>query len=110
MDRITRKELKTDKFALEFGHTVTFFEEHQKEIARYGGIVVAVAVLIAGYTVYQRHRHTARQVDLAKAIAVQEAAGRRSLRQRESELSHAGGQGRSRDEGVRRLGETIRRD
>lgn len=73
MDRITRKELKTDKFALEFGHTVTFFEEHQKEIARYGGIVVAVAVLIAGYTVYQRHRHTARQVDLAKAIAVQEA-------------------------------------
>jgi predicted negative regulator of RcsB-dependent stress response len=73
VDRITRKELKTDKFALELGHTVTFFEEHQKEIARYAGIAAAVAVLIAGYVVYQRHQHQARQVDLAKAIAVQEA-------------------------------------
>ena len=40
MARITRKELKTDKFALEVEHTVTFFEEHQKEIVRYGGIAV----------------------------------------------------------------------
>jgi predicted negative regulator of RcsB-dependent stress response len=73
VDRITRKELKTDKFALELGHTVTFFEEHQKEIVRYGGIAVAVAVLIAGYVVYQRHQHEARQVELTKAIALQEA-------------------------------------
>lgn len=73
MDRITRKELKTDSFALELGNTVTFFEEHQKEIVRYGGILVAVAVLIAGYVVYQRHQHEARQVELAKAIAIQEA-------------------------------------
>lgn len=73
MDRITRKELKTDSFALELGNTVTFFEEHQKEIARYGGILAAAAVLIAGYVVYQGHQHQARQLDLAKAIAVQEA-------------------------------------
>jgi predicted negative regulator of RcsB-dependent stress response len=73
VDRITRKDLKTDKFALELGHTVTFFEEHQKEIARYGGIAAAVAVLIFGWVVYQRHQHEARQVELAKAIAVQEA-------------------------------------
>ena len=33
--RITRKELKSDKFALEVEHTVTFFEEHQKELIRY---------------------------------------------------------------------------
>lgn len=73
MDRITRKELKTDSFALELGNTVTFFEEHQQEIARYGGILAAAAVLIAGYVVYQGHQHQARQLDLAKAIAVQEA-------------------------------------
>ena len=73
MDRITRQKLKTDNFALELGHTVTFFEEHRKEIARYGGIAAAVVVLIAGYSVYQRHQHDARQLDLARAIAVQEA-------------------------------------
>jgi predicted negative regulator of RcsB-dependent stress response len=73
VDRITRKELKTDKFALELGHTVTFFEEHQKEIVRYGGIVAAAAVLIAGYVVYQRHQHEARETELSKAIALQEA-------------------------------------
>jgi len=73
VDRIERKKLKTDRFSLELGHTVTFFEEHRQEIGRYGGIAAAVAVLIAGYVVYQRHQHQARQVDLAKAIAVQEA-------------------------------------
>jgi predicted negative regulator of RcsB-dependent stress response len=73
VDRITRQKLKTDNFALELGHTVTFFEEHRKEIARYGGIAAAVVVLIAGYSVYQRHQHDARQLDLARAIAVQEA-------------------------------------
>jgi len=73
VDRITRKELKTDKFALELGHTVTFFEEHRKEITRYAGMAAAVAVLIAGWVVYGRHQHQARQLDLAMAIAVQEA-------------------------------------
>src|SRR5215472_6158205 len=71
--RITRKELKTDKFALEVEHTVTFFEEHQQQIVRYGGIAVAVAVLIAGYTLYARHQHSKREEALYKAIQVQEA-------------------------------------
>lgn len=73
MDRITRKELKTDSFAFELGQTVSFFEERRQEIARYGGMVAAVAVLIAGYMLYQSHQHQARELDLAKAIAVQEA-------------------------------------
>ena len=33
MARITRKELKADKFALEVEHTVTLFEEHKREIS-----------------------------------------------------------------------------
>jgi len=73
VSRITRKELKSDKFALEVEHSITFFEEHQKEITRYGGIVLAVAVLIAGYVVYSRHEHTAREQALSAAIRVQEA-------------------------------------
>jgi len=73
VDRIERKKLKTDRFSLELGHTVTFFEDHREEIGRYGGIAAVVAVLIAGYVVYHGHQHQARQLDLAKAIAVHEA-------------------------------------
>jgi hypothetical protein len=72
VDRITRKELKTDKFAQDVGLTVTFFEEHQKDMVRYGGIAAAVIVLIAGFVIYQKHEHSARQEELAQAIKIQE--------------------------------------
>ena len=73
MARITRKELKTDRFALEVEQTVSFFEEHQKEIIRYGGAALAVIALVFGYTVYQRHQKAARQEALYRAIQVQES-------------------------------------
>lgn len=73
MSRITRKELKADKFALEVGLTVTFFEEHQKEIIRYGSLAAVVIVLILGFSYYQRKQHAERQHALAEAIRVQEA-------------------------------------
>lgn len=73
MARITRKELKSDKFALEVGQTVSFFEEHQKEILRYGAVALGVAALIAGWLVYQRHQRAGREEALARAILVQEA-------------------------------------
>jgi predicted negative regulator of RcsB-dependent stress response len=73
VSRITRKELKSDKFALEVEHSITFFEEHQKEITRYGTIALAAVVLIFGYVIYSRHEHTAREQALAAAIRVQEA-------------------------------------
>lgn len=72
MARITRKELKTDKFALEVEQTVTFFEEHRKELIRYGGIALGLVALILAYTVYSRHQHSAREEALAKAIQFQE--------------------------------------
>lgn len=73
MARITRKELKTDKFALEVEQTVDFFEEHRHELVRYGGIALAVLVLIAGYTFYSRHQHAKREEALYHAIQVEEA-------------------------------------
>lgn len=73
MARITRKELKSDKFALEVEHTFTFFEEHQKELIRYGGAAAAVALVIAGIMLYSRHEHNVREDALARAIQVQEA-------------------------------------
>jgi predicted negative regulator of RcsB-dependent stress response len=71
--RITRKELKTDKFALEVGHTVDFFEEHHTQILRYGAVAIAVAAIAVLLFVYRSHQQTARQEALAKAIEVQEA-------------------------------------
>ena len=73
MARITRKELKTDKFALEVEHTFTFFEEHQKEALRYGAIALAVILLGAGIYFYRGHQGVVRQQALAGAILVQEA-------------------------------------
>jgi hypothetical protein len=71
--RITRKELKTDKFALEVEHTVTFFDEHRQELLRYGAIALGVAALIAGYMIYAGRQHVAREAALSHAIEVQEA-------------------------------------
>ena len=73
MARITRKELKTDKFALEVEHTVDFFEEHRSEIVRYGAAALAVAAIVVLLFLYRSHQHVIRQEALAKAIAVQEA-------------------------------------
>jgi tetratricopeptide (TPR) repeat protein len=71
--RITRRELKTDKFALEVGHTVTFFEEHRQELYRYGVGALVVAALIAGYSIYAGREHVVREAALSHAIEVQEA-------------------------------------
>ena len=73
MARITRKELKSDKFAQEVGLTVAFFEDHKEKIARYGMIAAVVGLLVAGYVFYQRHEHGVREEALTKAIHVQEA-------------------------------------
>ncbi len=73
MSRITRKELKTDKFALEVEHGISFFEHHKNEAVKYGGIAIGVIVLIVGYTIYSRGQHSNREQALAAAIRVQEA-------------------------------------
>jgi predicted negative regulator of RcsB-dependent stress response len=70
--RITRKELKSDKFALEVEHGLTFFEEHQKEIVRYGGVALAVVAVYFGIRLYMGRQHSVREAALAKAIQVQE--------------------------------------
>jgi len=73
VSRITRKELKTDKFALEVEHSLSFFGHHKSEAAKYGAIAIGVIVLIVGYTIYSRAQHGTRQQALAAAIKVQEA-------------------------------------
>jgi predicted negative regulator of RcsB-dependent stress response len=72
--RITRKELKSDKFAFEVEQTFTFFEEHQQDLLRYGGAALVVIAIIAGLWFYRSRQHTAREAALGRAIQVQEAA------------------------------------
>lgn len=72
MARITRKELKADTFALEVEHTLTLFEDHKRDILRYGGIAVVVVLLVVGLLVYRGRQHTSRETALTRAILVEQ--------------------------------------
>jgi predicted negative regulator of RcsB-dependent stress response len=71
--RITRKDLKTDKFALEIGHTVDFFEENRRDILRYGAAGLAVIALLVVFYVYRGRQHSVREQALSQALQVVEA-------------------------------------
>lgn len=68
MDRLTRHDLKTDKFVEEVGQTVHFMDQHRAELIRYGGIALAVIVLAAGGWFFYQSRKVERQTALAKAV------------------------------------------
>jgi len=74
VDRLTRKELKQDRFALEVERTMEYVSEHRKSIVRYAAIGVAVVVLVLGFLAYRRHQQTARQAALTAALEIQNAA------------------------------------
>ncbi len=74
MARLTRKELKSDKFALEVQHSVEYVTEHRQQLIRWGGIGVAVVVLALAVYLYRSHMHTVRQAALHHAIQIQNAA------------------------------------
>ena len=73
MDRLTRKDLKTDKFAQEVGHTVEFVSEHRSQVIRYGALALVVVAIIAGYLIYSRHQATLREDLLSKAMRIDDA-------------------------------------
>jgi len=73
VSRITRKELKSDKFALEVEHTFSFFEEHRQEVLRYGAIALGVVVLVLSFMFWSRHQGTVREEALARAFQAHEA-------------------------------------
>jgi predicted negative regulator of RcsB-dependent stress response len=71
---LTRKELlKQDKFTVEAEHTVDFLSAHRKEVVRYGGVAVALAVIIAGVYYYRSSQLTVRQQVLGEAMALSNA-------------------------------------
>lgn len=68
MDRLTRHELKTDKFVEEVGQTVHFLEEHRQAIIRYGSIVLALVILAGAGYAWMRVRKAERQTALAAVL------------------------------------------
>ncbi|HWR51750.1 MAG TPA: tetratricopeptide repeat protein [Bryobacteraceae bacterium] len=70
MDRITRKELKQDRFAQEVGHTVEFLGEHRRQAIRIGIIAVAIILLVVGVLAWRRYQQTNRAVALSAAFEI----------------------------------------
>jgi len=70
VDRLTRKELKSDKFALEVQHSVEYVAEHRRQLVRWGAIAAVVALLIAAGFVYRGYERRVRQEKLAAAMLI----------------------------------------
>ncbi len=73
MDRLTRKGLKQDKFALEVGHTVEYLGEHRKKFILYGSIGLVVFAMAVGWFYFNKRQHANRQRDLSAAMALMNA-------------------------------------
>lgn len=71
MDKLTRKELKSDKFALEVQHSVEYVSVHRQQLIRWGVPAAALVVIIAGVLWYRSYQHNARQEALHSAMLVQ---------------------------------------
>ena len=73
MDRHTRKDLKTDKFALEVGHTFEFLSEHKGDVKKYGALAVVVIALVIGIYYYMHYQAGVREEALTQAMRTDEA-------------------------------------
>ncbi|MDQ6675924.1 MAG: hypothetical protein M3Z09_01350 [Acidobacteriota bacterium] len=71
-DRITRKDLRTDSFAVAIENNVEFVSHHRGQFIRYGVIALAVIALAVGVYFYRSYQHDVRQEKLGDAIQIQE--------------------------------------
>lgn len=74
MDRTTRKELKSDRFALEVEHSVDYVSDHRRKFIQWGAIALGAILLLTAIFWYRGYQHTARQEALSAALRVQNAA------------------------------------
>ncbi len=71
MDKLTRKELKSDKFALEVQHSVEYVSQHRQQMIRFGIPALVLVVIVAGFLWYRNYRHAQRQEALHAAMQIQ---------------------------------------
>lgn len=74
MDKVTRKQLKTDDFAVKLENTVEFFDVHRQQAVRYGAIAAVVALLVVGAFAYTRHEGRLREQALKAAFDTEATA------------------------------------
>jgi predicted negative regulator of RcsB-dependent stress response len=70
VDRLTRKELKSDKFALEVQHSVEYVAQHRRQLVQWGVIAALLAVLIVAGFVYRGYARRVREEKLAAAMQI----------------------------------------
>jgi predicted negative regulator of RcsB-dependent stress response len=73
VDRQTRKDLKTDKFAEDVFDVFGWVSAHKTEVVRYGAALIALVLVLVGVMYYNRSQAAARQEALAKALRVEDA-------------------------------------
>jgi predicted negative regulator of RcsB-dependent stress response len=73
VDRLTRKELKSDRFALEVQHSVEYVSVHRRQLIRWGSIAGGVIVVALAIFLYRSHEHNVRQEALREAMRIQNA-------------------------------------
>jgi predicted negative regulator of RcsB-dependent stress response len=73
VDRLTRKELKTDEVAQKLFGVFEWSSHHRSLVYRAGGAVLALAVIGLAYYFYSNSQATVRQEALAKALRIDEA-------------------------------------
>jgi len=71
-DRIDRKELRTDNFAVAIEHNVDYVTNHKAQFVRYGLIALAALLLGGAFAWYRGYQHDLRQEKLGDAIQIQE--------------------------------------
>lgn len=73
MDRKTRKNLKSDKFAQEVTDIWEWTAEHKTEVVRYGSMALAVVLIALGIFYYMRYQANVREDALAAAMRIDSA-------------------------------------
>jgi TolA-binding protein len=73
-EHLTRKDLRTDAFAVAVEHNVDFLTHHRKQLIQYGGIALLAVAAGVGIYAFMGHSKTIREEQLSDAIAIQETA------------------------------------
>jgi predicted negative regulator of RcsB-dependent stress response len=71
VDKLTRKELKSDKFALEVQHSVEYVSQHRQQMIRWGVPALAVILIAVGVFYWRAYQHTVRQEALHATLLIQ---------------------------------------
>ena len=68
MARLSRKQLKKDRFAEEVGHSVVYVSSHRKQFLIWGALGVALIIGIVSYAGYRRARSADARAEFHKAV------------------------------------------